>query len=344
MLHLGFLQAPRRDGRGADSNAAGYHRRIGVKRDGVLVDGDGGSLQAFFSLLAGHLFGENIHQHQVIVGAARNDPEAFGRKRLAECFGIGDDLLLVLAEFRLKRFKEADGLGGDHVHERAALNSREHRFVERLGKLRFAEHHAASRASQRLVGGGGNKVGVRYGTWMQPRRDEACDVRHIDHQQRAGFFGDLPESFKVDRSRIGACAGHNQLGLVLHGQAFKLVVVDGFGFLAHPVGDNVVELAGEIERMSVRQVAAVGEAHAEKRVAGLEHRHVDGLVGLGAAVRLNVAVLGVKKLLGALNGKGFGHINEFAAAVVTLAGQTLGVLVGQGRAHRFQHGFADKVF
>ena len=58
-------------------------------------------------------------------------------------------------------------------------------------------------------------------------------------------------------------------GLVLVGQAIELVVVDPLVVLADAVGHDGVELAGEVERMAVRQVAAVRQVHAEHRVARL---------------------------------------------------------------------------
>ena len=43
-------------------------------------------------------------------------------------------------------------------------------------------------------------------------------------------------------------------------------------------------------------MTAVGKIHAEHHVAGLQHGKIDRRVGLRAAVRLNVGVLGVKEL------------------------------------------------
>ena len=77
------------------------------------------------------------------------------------------------------------------------------------------------------------------------------------------------------------------------------------------------------------QVAAVGKVHAQHSVARLEDGHVDGLVGLGAGVRLHVHVLGVEEFLGALDGQRFAHVHELASAVIALAGQALGVFVRQ---------------
>ena len=70
--------------------------------------------------------------------------------------------------------------------------------------------------------------------------------------------------------------------------------------------------------MAVRQVAAVREAHAENRVAGLQHGHVDGHIRLRAGVRLHVHVLGAEKLLRAVDRELLGVVHEFAAAVIAL--------------------------
>ena len=49
------------------------------------------------------------------------------------------------------------------------------------------------------------------------------------------------------------------------------VVVDRLVFPAHAVGHELVQDAGEVQRVAVGQVAAVGQVHAQHRVPGLEH-------------------------------------------------------------------------
>ena len=97
-------------------------------------------------------------------------------------------------------------------------------------------------------------------------------------------------------ARVGAGADHDHLRLVLVREALELVVVDPLVVFADAVRDDVVELAGEVQRMAVREVAAVREVHAEDGVAGLEQREVDGHVRLRAGVRLHVGVLGAEQL------------------------------------------------
>src|ERR1017187_4920004 len=63
-------------GGAAETNAAGIERRIHVERNGVLVDGDAGAVERGLGLFAANAFGENIHQHQMRVGAVGDDVEA----------------------------------------------------------------------------------------------------------------------------------------------------------------------------------------------------------------------------------------------------------------------------
>ena len=61
------------------------------------------------------------------------------------------------------------------------------------------------------------------------------------------------------------------------------------------------------------------ERHPEERVARFQQRHVDGVVGLGAGVRLDVGVLGAEQLLGAVDRQLLGDVDLLAAAVVAAA-------------------------
>ena len=112
-------------------------------------------------------------------------------------------------------------------------------------------------------------------------------------------------------------------GLCSRASARELVVVDALVFLAHAVGHDVEVLAREVQRVAVREVAAVGEVHAQDRVAGLEHRQVDGHVRLRAGVRLHVGVLGAEQRLRAVDGQRLDDVDVLAAAVVAPARDSL---------------------
>ena len=151
------------------------------------------------------------------------------------------------------------------------------------------------------------------------------------------------ETGEIDDPRIGAAAGDDHLGLVLVRQARDFVVIDAFIFFAHAVGDDLVELARKIERMAVRQVAAVRQVHAEDGVARVENAEVGALIRLRTGVRLHVGILGSEQFLGAVARQVLDPVREFAAAVIALARIAFGVFVGEDGAGGFENRFGNEV-
>jgi hypothetical protein len=87
----------------------------------------------------------------------------------------------------------------------------------------------------------------------------------------------------------------------------------------------------------------VGQRESHDRVAGLQQRVVDGGVGLGAGVRLDVRVLGAEQRLGAVDRQLLDDVDPLAAAVVARSRIALGVLVGEHAALAFEHGARNEV-
>ena len=92
--------------------------------------------------------------------------------------------------------------------------------------------------------------------------DEAGDVRHVGDDRRPDGLADRADPRELDHARVGARPDHDHLRLVLVRQPLELLVVDPLVVFADAVGDDGVELAGEVQRMAVREVAAVREVHA----------------------------------------------------------------------------------
>ena len=239
--------------------------------------------------------------------------------------------------------RERDRLGGDHVHERAALLAGEDGAVDVLGELLAAEDHAAARAAERLVDRRRDDVGVRDRARVLAGGDQAREMGHVDEEEGADRVGDLAERGEVEVARIGRPAGDDHLRLVLVGEPLDLLHVAAQVLAPDVVGDDVVELARDVQLHPVGQVAAVVERHPHDRVAGLDHRHVGGVVGLGAGVGLDVRVLGAEELLGAVDRELLGDVDLLAAAVVALARIALGVLVGEHRSGGLEHGLGNEV-
>ena len=190
-------------------------------------------------VLAGHALRAQVDEHQVGVGAAGDDVEAALHQRLGERLRVPDDLRRVVGELRAQRLAEGDRLGGDHVHQRAALQAGEDRRVDLLrDRLVVGQDHAAARAAQRLVRGRGDDVGVRSGFGCCAAGDQAGEMRHVDHQVGADLVGDLAEAGEVDLARDGRAAGDDELRAVLGGELGDRVVVEALVLLAHAVVDR----------------------------------------------------------------------------------------------------------
>jgi len=89
---------------------------------------------------------------------------------------------------------------------------------------------------------------------------------------------------------------------------------------------------------------AVGEVHRQDFVARLNGREIDRHVRLGAAMRLNVDMLGAKQSFAAIYRQLLGNIDVFATAIPALFRITLGVFVREHRTLRFHHRRAGEVF
>ncbi len=122
---------------------------------------------------------------------------------ILECFGIEDDLLLIGFKGRIERFFEANGLGGNRVHQGAALRAREDGFVNRPGILLFAQDEAAAGATQGFVGGGSHHIRIRNGGFMQAGSNQAGNVGHVCHEHGAHHVRDFAEALEVNAAGIG---------------------------------------------------------------------------------------------------------------------------------------------
>src|SRR5690606_35386539 len=336
--------------RGADAQARGDEGLLRVVGHRVLVDRDVGLAEGFLGGLAGHALADHVDQHQVVLGAGGDDLVVALDDHLRHRPRVLHHLSLVGLELRLQRFLDGHRLGGDHVHQRAALDAGEDDALQLLADLGIGlarallagDDDAAARAAQGLVRGRGDHVGVRHRVGIHARGHEAGDVRHVHEQPGADLVGDRAVARPVDLLRVRAEAGNDHLRLVLQRESLDFVVIDQ-ALLVHPVLHRVEQLARGVDLGAVGQVAAVRQRHAQDGVAGLQQGEVDGLVGLRAGVGLDIGVVGAEQLLEAVDGKLLGHVDVFAAAVVALARVAFGVLVGQLAALGLHHPWAGVV-
>ena len=98
---------------------------------------------------------------------------------------------------------------------------------------------------------------------------------------------------------------------------------------------DLIKFAGEVSRMPMGQVPAVGQVHGENLVARFYGGKVNGHVSLRSAVRLNVDVFRAEESLGPVDGELLRDIDIFAAAIPPFPRISFGILVSQNAALRF---------
>ena len=107
----------------------------------------------------------------MIIRTAGHDPQSFLLERFAESLAICDNLARIVGKFRFQRFAEAHGFSGDHMHQRAALDSRKDVAVEILGKFLLAKNNAAARTAQGFMCCRRDEMGIRHRAHVESCRD-----------------------------------------------------------------------------------------------------------------------------------------------------------------------------
>ena len=80
-------------------------------------------------------------------------------------------------------------------------------------------------------------------------------------------------------------------------------------------------------------MAALRQVHAHNSIAQIQQSKINCQIGLCTGVGLNIGIFCAEQLAGTLDGNVLHLVHIDTAAIVALAGQALGVLVGQDAAH-----------
>ena len=280
----------------------------------------------------------------MVVRSARHDAEVILHESVGKGAGVFHDLALILAESRLERLVERHGLCRDNVHERAPLDTGKDLPVHGFGVLLLAHDHAAPRPAQGLVRRRRHKVCLRHRARVLPAGDQAGDVRDIGHEVRADLVRDRPEPGKVEDPRVRARPDDDHLRLVLHGKALYLVVVEHLRVPAHAIGYGIIDGPRKTDGRAVGQVPAVGQGHAEDRVAGPQHAEVRRHIGLRPGVGLHIDVFRAEELLRPGDGEFLNLVGELTPAVVAPVRIPFGIFVRQHGALCLQNGIAYVIF
>ncbi len=178
---------------------------------------------------------------------------------------------------------------------------------------------------------------------MQTDGDQTGDMRDVGPEQRTDVVCDRPHPLEVNDAGVGRSAGRDQLGAYLTRHAQQLIVVDMLSLAVDAIGRDVEVDTGEVERMAMREMAALVEFQAEDALPRLERGQVDDHVRLCARMWLHVGPLRAEELLGTLDGQRLDQIHVLAATIIAATRKALGVFVGEDRALGLEHRLANVV-
>ena len=165
-------------------------------------------------------------------------------KTAGKRLGVGDHRLGIGLELGLQRLAERHGLGGDDVHQRAALEAGEDRRIDLLGDgFVVGQDHAAARAAQGLVRGRRHDMRMAEGRRVLTRGDEAGKMRHIHQEKRSHLIADFTKALEVEVARVSGAAGDDQLRLVLSRKPLDFIEIDEMVVAANAILDSVEPLA-----------------------------------------------------------------------------------------------------
>ena len=213
----------------------------------------------------------------------------------------------------------------------------------RILEILTHQDHTAARAAQGFVGGRSNDMSVFHRIVEQPGGNQARRMRHVDHQQRAHFVGDLAHPLVIPLAAVRRRAADNHFRFVFEGETFHRIVIDRSGLFAQLVADRIVKDTRRVDRRTVRQMTAVRQIEPHKSIARLEHRQENGHVRLRSRVRLHVSVFGAVQLAQTVDGQLLHLIHHFATAVITRPRIPFGIFVSQHGTHRLHNLLAYKV-
>ena len=170
------------------------------------------------------------------IRAAGNQIQTAGLQDLAHFLRIFNHLCRIVLKLRREIFSETNCLGGNHMHQRAALSSRENRRIDFFCNIFIvSQNHAAAGTAQSLVRRCCYHIGIFQRIRMDAAGNQTGKMRHIHHQISSDFIGNFPKTLKINPPRISRPARDNQFGLVFQSQALNPVIINQPGLFTNAV-------------------------------------------------------------------------------------------------------------
>jgi hypothetical protein len=221
--------------------------------DGVLVASNVDLLQNGLNTGTIKCLRSKVKEDHVGISSVGNELVAELLELNLECFGILNNLLLILLEFRCSGLLQSNSKGGDGVIMRSTLVAWKDREVDGtlkviqslLASLRISladalteEDHGTARATKRLVCCRRDNICVLEGAWDDSSSNKTRDVSHVNNEVCTDKIRDLPHASIINQSAVCRCTSNEDLGSVHKGILFKLVIVDDTSFEVNAVWEG----------------------------------------------------------------------------------------------------------
>lgn len=253
LLEVGLAEATGGHSGGTNTETAGGEGTL-VAGNGVLVAGNVDLLKE--ELNTGTINAERaeVDEDHVRVSAVRDELVAELLELLLESLSVGNDLLLVLLELGRGSLLKGNSKGGDGVVVGATLVTREDGEVDLVLKViegllaglgvngtdtTTEEDHGAAGATEGLVSGGGDDIGVEEGRGDSLGGNEAGNVSNIDDKVGANGVGNLAHALVVNQTAVGRGTGDKDLGAEELGVLLEGIVVNDAGVNVDAVGHGL---------------------------------------------------------------------------------------------------------
>src|SRR5690606_14014531 len=125
--------------------------------------------------------------------------------------------------------------------KRAALCAREYCFIDRRCPRLAAEDHAAARTAKRLVRRCRHKMRMRNRIRMKTSCNQARDMSHVSHTERANIIGNGSQFLEVNNARISAGSSYDQTRAVFESRFAHFIIIDKERIFLYAVSYKVIK-------------------------------------------------------------------------------------------------------
>src|SRR5690625_1398076 len=106
-----------------------------------------------------------------------------------------------------------------------------------------------------------DKVSMWYRVWMKSSSNKTSNMCHINHEHCSNIIRNLPQSFKVNRSRVCTSPRNENTWTMFDRELLDFIIINQERVRVNPVTDEIVQYARCINRTTMGQMSAMSKIH-----------------------------------------------------------------------------------